>query len=193
MPPEHLVAVILGVAAVAEGAAFALLCFRTQAKGYPLLWFGLGQSSTLPAIFLGVLLALCYCFWAVHGVVGGLPDMLFRHGYVKLIALVAALAAALFEETLFRGFLMNILRVKGRGPLFQVIVSGVAFGLAHGVWGMFAPAHILGYIAATTVLGLALACVFVLGKRSLTPVILSHFLIDAVLEPWLLLHVLRGS
>ncbi len=191
MTPEHLVAVILAVAAIIEGAAFALLCYRTRAKGYPLLWLGLGRGSTLPAVFLGVLLALCYCLWAVHGVVG-FTDTLLHAGYLKLLALVAAAAAALFEETLFRGYLMNILRAMGRKPTDQVLVSGLAFGLVHGVWWVLAPAHAVGFFVVTTVLGLALACVFLVGNRNLTPVILSHFLIDGVLEPWLLLHVLSA-
>ncbi len=33
--------------------------------------------------------------------------------------------------------------------------------------------------------GVALAITYSVGKRSLTPVIISHALIDMVIEPWL--------
>ena len=39
----------------------------------------------------------------------------------------------------------------------------------------------------TFVLGVALAITYAIGKRSLTPVIISHALIDVIIEPWLLL------
>ena len=39
----------------------------------------------------------------------------------------------------------------------------------------------------TFLLGIALAMTYVIGKRSLTPVIISHALIDVIIEPWLLL------
>ncbi len=37
----------------------------------------------------------------------------------------------------------------------------------------------------TFLLGVALAISYIVGKRSLTPVIISHALIDMVIEPWL--------
>jgi hypothetical protein len=43
----------------------------------------------------------------------------------------------------------------------------------------------------TFVLGVALATTYVIGKRSLTPVIISHALIDILIEPWLLLSFFR--
>jgi len=39
----------------------------------------------------------------------------------------------------------------------------------------------------TFVLGVALATTYVIGKRSLTPVIISYALIAVLIEPWLLL------
>jgi hypothetical protein len=33
----------------------------------------------------------------------------------------------------------------------------------------------------------SVATTYVIGKRSLTPVIISHALIDIIIEPWLLL------
>lgn len=41
--------------------------------------------------------------------------------------------------------------------------------------------------AATAVLGWALACLYLVSRRSLWPCVAAHALIDAVLEPALLL------
>lgn len=180
---------ILAGAALGEGSAFAWIAYRTKARGYELGWLGWGKQTTATGIAAGLLVAALYCGGSVASQPGAAGELL-RVGPLKLLAVVAAGAAALFEETFFRGLLMNRLRASGRGPAVQVVISGVAFGMAHGLWGLMAPQQTLGFIAFTTVLGLALAGVFLLGRRSLTPVILSHFVIDAVLEPWLLLHAL---
>ena len=76
----------------------------------------------------------------------------------------------------------------------QVVVSGCLFGLAHGSWGLLGGGLRMGLSAAipTTVLGLCLGGVYALGKRSLAPCIVAHFLIDIVLEPGLLLGAITG-
>ena len=192
MISEQWVAVVLAGSLVTEGGAFAWMAYRTKARGYGLRWLGWGQSTNAAGMLAGLMVAALYCAWGVGGAAGLWGDVL-RFGPLKLLALAAAGAAALFEETLFRGLLMNRMRARGRSAFAQVIVSGLAFGAAHGLWGLMAPEYTLGFMAVTTALGLALACVFLLGRRSLTPVILSHFLIDAVLEPWLLLHAFQAG
>ncbi|MGA9752853.1 MAG: CPBP family intramembrane glutamic endopeptidase [Acidobacteriota bacterium] len=189
---EQWVATILAGSALTEGGAFAWMVYRARARGYGLRWLGWGQGTNAAGMLAGLMVAALYCAWSVGGV-AGLWDDVLRFGALKLLALAAAGAAALFEETLFRGLLMNRMRARGRSAFAQVVVSGLAFGAAHGLWGLMAPGYTLGFMVATTALGLALACVFLLGRRSLTPVILSHFLIDAVLEPWLLLHVFQAG
>ena len=54
-----------------------------------------------------------------------------------------------------------------------------------------APLSVLVVQGLTFVLGVALATTYVIGKRSLTPVIISHSLIDVLIEPWLLLSFFR--
>jgi membrane protease YdiL (CAAX protease family) len=46
---------------------------------------------------------------------------------------------------------------------------------------------------ATGMLGVALAIVFVVGGRSLAPCIAAHFLINALIEPGLVLAATRGE
>jgi len=50
-----------------------------------------------------------------------------------------------------------------------------------GLWGML----------MTFLLGIALAIIYLAGKRSLTGPILCHGLINVVIEPWLLLYTIE--
>ncbi len=106
--------------------------------------------------------------------------------------MVAALVAGLVEETIFRGYLMTSLDGMGRGRMTQVLVSGAAFAIAH-FYAFVSPAALLATFAATFVLGAALAVTYLVGNRSLTPVIFSHALVDLVIEPWLLLGFFTGA
>jgi hypothetical protein len=45
----------------------------------------------------------------------------------------------------------------------------------------------------TMILGCALAIVYLVGRRSLAPVITAHMLIDMAIEPWLLLFAVSGQ
>jgi uncharacterized protein len=74
----------------------------------------------------------------------------------------------------------------------QVLVSGAAFAIAHA-YGFVSPATVLITLGFTAVLGVALATTYLVGGRSLTPVILSHALIDIIIEPWLLLSFFTGA
>lgn len=105
---------------------------------------------------------------------------------IKLVALGAAVAAGVLEELLFRAKLMDRLAKAGHGKVVQVLLSGLAFGAVHfWVFGGFGPA--LAAQMFTALLGVVLACVYLAAGRSVWPCALSHGLIDAVLEPALLL------
>jgi membrane protease YdiL (CAAX protease family) len=97
--------------------------------------------------------------------------------------------AGFVEETLFRGFLINELRRSGFGTAAQVILSSVCYGAVHAAWGLTSGAFTLqlvgGAVIGTTVFGFGCAAVYLLSRRSLMPVILSHGLIDLAIEPWL--------
>ena len=76
----------------------------------------------------------------------------------------------------------------------QIACSAVAFGIAHGTWGLLGGSvhAAIGAAIATTILGAGLAIVYLVGRRSLAPCIAAHFLIDAVIEPGLLLAAVGG-
>jgi hypothetical protein len=79
----------------------------------------------------------------------------------------------------------------------QVLGSGLLFGLAHVGWTMlgaaFDPRLFLGTVISTAFLGMVYAGIYLVGGRSLTPVIVSHTITDVIIEPWLLLAALSGA
>jgi uncharacterized protein len=124
--------------------------------------------------------------WAIPSI----RDWIFRPLDLKIVALIAAAVAAVFEETFFRAILMDWFRSRGCSPALQVLSSGIAFGLAHAGWGLAGSMDVARFaqpMVWTAVLGWALAALYLRSKRSLAPVIVSHFLIDAIIEPGLLL------
>jgi hypothetical protein len=109
----------------------------------------------------------------------------FPHGFHLFAALVIGVTAGFCEEVLFRGFLMTQFAKAGYGKAVQILVPGVAFGLAHAgylnqgflVW--------LGIAVPTAFLGMMWGIAYLLGRRSLLPTMVAHFLNDATALPWI--------
>ncbi len=85
---------------------------------------------------------------------------------------VLSIFVGMYEEILFRGFLLTRLRALSRGVVMPVVLSSAIFGSLHfsqGVIGM----------CQTAVVGLVLAMVAV-RTRSLWPCMIAHALIDSI-------------
>ena len=52
----------------------------------------------------------------------------------KLLGILSAVVGGIVEEVFFRRWIMDMLMSGGLAPIFQVVISGVAFGLAHTSW-----------------------------------------------------------
>jgi membrane protease YdiL (CAAX protease family) len=85
------------------------------------------------------------------------------------IMVLAVIAAPVLEELVFRGWLLGALTRTRLGGAGAVVVSGLAFGAAHVLSGVYGP---IGF-ASTTMFGLA-AAVAVLVTGSLVPGIVAH-------------------
>lgn len=118
---------------------------------------------------------------------------LFRPSWLKLLALPMALAAGLLEEAVFRKALMDHLQHAGYNVLLQVLASALAFGIIHGIWGLFGRnlRAAIGATLVTGVLGGLLALAYLAANRSLACCVIAHFLMDALCEPGLVLAALR--
>ena len=122
-------------------------------------------------------------------------DNLFRPSWLKVLAVLVAVASGFCEEMIFRKWLMDLLQHKGYGSVLQVAASALAFGFAHAVWGLMRGSlrAALGAMIATGGLGLALALVYLASHRIVLPCIIAHFLINLLIEPGLVLAAVRGE
>ena len=110
---------LAGVAVVELGG---LLAIRTRG---PIE--GFRRTTPRYAFLAAVLIASGY----IGTTLGGNPMVGAAIGLVsplKLVAVLAALIAGFFEESLFRGVLMDRLAAAGRSPILQVLISGLVFG-----------------------------------------------------------------
>ncbi len=182
--PEGRVAVFLAGSIVGEWAALGVMLWIGRGQSMTLRDLGWGRPTSWGALGLGVLVAAIYCAMTSANPQVGLR--LIEWSPLKLLALVAALTAGIVEETVFRGYVVTVLGRMNYPAATQVLVSGLVFALAH-VYGFASAFAYVISLGLTFMLGIALGIVYLAGKESLTPVILSHVLIDAVIEPWLLL------
>ena len=115
--------------------------------------------------------------------------------WFKLLAVVIAIAAAIVEEAFFRRLVMDGVLKAGGGAVVQVLASGLIFGIAHGLLGIVTGKFYvgLGAMMATGSLGLLLGIIFIIGDRSLLPVIVAHFLITATIQPGIMIAAFLGE
>ena len=191
-PETRKAAFILGMIALVEGA-WVLLNVLANPRGF-LRYVGVVNGH--PEVAGWLLAMLVFMAFTAFGC--RLPSVratLFSFSGLKLLSLAVAIAAGLCEEAVFRKLLMDSLARREFGVLAQVLASALAFGLAHGIWGTFRGSVVaaIGATVATGALGLALALVYIAGHRLLAPCVLSHFLIDALVEPGLVLAAIRGE
>ena len=184
--------ILFGIAA-AEGAWVALNAWHNPA-GFARF---LDLDSGNPGAVLGWLCAAVTTglFLAMSLRLPSVREHLFKPSFLKLLALGVAVAAGLLEEAVFRKLLMDGLMHAGYGPVLQVLASAAGFGAAHGVWGFFGKSGraALGATLATGALGALLAVAYLAAGRSLLPCIAAHFLLDALVEPGLVLAACRGE
>jgi uncharacterized protein len=184
---------ILGSIAVVEGAWVGLNIIRSPAGFIRYCGLVPGAFGAVEGwIVAGIVTALFVWFSA------RLPSVrtnLLRPSLLKLLAIAVAVAAGFLEEIVFRKVLMDALQSRGWGALAQILASGLAFGLAHGIWGLFGRSlrAAIGATTATGVLGIALGVVYIVSGRSLAPCIAAHFLLNIFIEPGLMLAAVRGE
>jgi membrane protease YdiL (CAAX protease family) len=108
------------------------------------------------------------------------------HGFHLTVALTMGITAGFCEEVLFRAFLMTEFAKAGHGKVMQVFVPGLSFGLAHAGYLNQGLLVWLGIMLPTALLGMMWGIAYLLGRRSLVPPMVAHFLNDATALPWIL-------
>ena len=152
-----------------------------------------------PTRRLAIVLAIAFgIFWAGFGISGyyyfnfilrqtkgamGLDQV----NVLRLVAPLLGVIIAVGEEVICRGYVMSQLHRSGVPAWLQICISGFIFGFYHSL-GNFS----LQSFLPSVFFGLALAGLYILGKRSLTPSILAHGLINLLGEPFLVMSLLAG-
>lgn len=167
--------------AICMGAVAALVRHRRQRAGdigltkWRWQWLCIGLL-TVPVCFVGGAISnLTYALVTQRSLVDFVKEREEFLGGVSDIPLwlifTLSIFVGIYEEILFRGFVLTRLRALSRGILWPVVISSVIFGSLHftqGIMGM----------CQTTVVGLVLATVAA-RSRSLWPCMIAHALIDS--------------
>jgi membrane protease YdiL (CAAX protease family) len=184
--------ILAGIAAL-EGSWVAVNLALGGRRFIAFLGYGSGRAGTAAgwATASAVTLLFVLAAWRLPSV----RQNMLALTWLKLLALAVAVSAGILEEVVFRKLLMDHLAAIGLGVALQIVISGLAFGAAHGVWGLMAKSvrTALGATIATGAMGAGLAIVYVAAGRSVAPCIAAHFLINALLEPGLVLAATRGE
>jgi membrane protease YdiL (CAAX protease family) len=162
---------------------FQNLGFERDSIASPIAW--------ILATIVGIVYILC-TMRAIPFVAGMQREL----SLFKLLGILAAVVGGIVEEAFFRRWIMDMLMSRGFESIVQVVVSGVAFGLAHTSWTLLAKRDFkatLPAIISTSILGIFLAIIYLAGGRNLGPCIFAHVLINTVIEPWLMLSVVSGK
>lgn len=168
--------------------------------GYPIPMFeNLGfQSETIAppmAWILATIVVIVYVLYTMRAI-PFVASMQREISLFKLLGILSAVVGGIVEEVFFRRWIMDMLMSGGFASIIQVLISGVAFGLAHTSWTLLTKRDFkvtLPAILSTSVLGIFLAIIYLAGGRNLGPCIFAHLLINIVVEPWLMLSAVSGK
>ena len=158
---------------------------------------GFERKSIAPPLawILATITAIAYVLYTMKAI----PLVLAKQKEIslfKLLGILSALVGGIVEEVFFRRWIMDMFMKGGFNPILQVIISGVAFGLAHWSWALLAKRDFkatLPAILSTSILGIFLAITYLVGGRNLGPCIFAHVLMNVVIEPWLMLSAVSGK
>lgn len=187
-------ALILGPATLTMFIPLAMALAGYQIPMFQHLGFERGSLATPVSWILAIAVGAGYIIYTLR-VLPFVAKMQREISLFKLLGILAAIIGGIVEEVCFRRWLMDILMAGGFGATVQVVVSGLSFGLAHASWLLFKRDRkfALPAVMSTSILGILLAVIYLLGGRNLGPCIFAHSMINVVVEPWLMLAAVSGS
>ncbi len=187
-------ALILGMTSLFMFSPLAMSLFWYPIPMFQYLGFTRESIAPLSAWILATITAIAYVLYTMQVI-----PLVFAQqkeiSWFKLLGILAALVGGIVEEVFFRRWLMDFLMSRGLPAILQIVFSGVAFGLAHTSW-ILARGDIkftLPAILSTSILGMLLAIIYLVGGRNLGPCIFAHVLINIIIEPWLMLSSVSGK
>ena len=194
-PEQRFLLWILG-GVIVEWVFVVVIWFVLRTRGSSFKDIGVRRLGTWPAWVM----ALLFAALSIGSNLRFLPRMHIPISYAFLppgfhlfAALLLGITAGFCEEVLFRAFLMTEFANAGYGKVMQVLMPGVAFGLAHAGYLNQGVLPWLGIMLPTAFLGMMWGIAYLLGRRSLLPVMVAHFLNDATALPWIAFFMVTGS
>jgi hypothetical protein len=195
MTDRRKTALILGMTALFMFSPLAMSLFWHPIPLFQNLGFERGAIAPPMAWILATITAIAYVLYTMKAI-PIVASMQREISLFKLLGILAALVGGIVEEVFFRRWTMDMFMKGGFNPILQVIISGIAFGLAHWSWTLLAKRDFkatLPAILSTSILGILLAIIYLAGGRNLGPCIFAHVLINIVIEPWLMLSAVSGK
>ncbi len=172
----------------AMGIILGVILIWQRARGSSLRELGWGKPTTPLAMVLAVLLGVAYlsgCYFGARFVLPGV-DVMELNG-IRLALVPLGIFLAIGEETMMRGFFMTQLHKAGVATWLQILASGACSALYH----TFQNPSPIGYLPSFVLFSLH-AGLYVLGNRSLTPVVITHSIYHVFGEPYLLMMALTA-
>jgi hypothetical protein len=146
-----------------------------------------------PAMIAGALL-IAGLYIAFSAREPGIRRHLTNFSWLRIPSVLVAITAAIVEEFYFRHMLMDWMQHLGIGATWQVLTSGLSFGIFHAIWGVWGGWRVVvGAVTATSALGFALAILYLISGRHLVACIEAHFLVDLFLEPALVIFAVESG
>ncbi len=170
------------------GVILGLIVLWQRARGESLRELGWGRPTTTPTVALGCLFGLAWLGFSYLGAARTMPTVdVTALTWFRVLLAPVGLLMAVAEETAMRGFLMTQLERVHVPRWPQLVASAAATALYHSLPNP----TLLGFLASFVLFG-GLAGIYVLGRRSLTPVIAAHGIVNVLGEPYLLMLFLAA-
>ncbi len=150
---------------------------------------GYRRPTTPLALFLAVVLGTAYLTGSYFG-----AGYLIRYidvlefNWVRLVLAPVGVFMAFAEETIMRGFFMTELNRANVGTTKQIFASGACSAAYHSIQNPTLEGFLPSFFLFSLHAGL-----YVLGRRSLTPTVLSHSMYHVLGEPYLLMMALVAA
>ena len=168
--------------AIAELFAFFIAIKFYKRRGITVGNLGWNIPTNKTIAVFSLVVAVLYIWYTMQ--IPEIKENITEISLFKLWGLLVGILAAVIEEVIFRGFVMVRFQQARILPMVQVLLTAVAFSLLHLGFGLVG-------MLCTFAVGIALGALYVFGKRSLLGPILCHCVINATIEPWLLLWLLK--
>jgi uncharacterized protein len=195
MNARNKTALILGGLSLTMFSPLAMVLIGYQIPMFQNLGFERSSIAPLVAWIFASIVGIVYVAYTLKAI-PFIASMQREISLFKLLGILAAVVGGIVEEVFFRRWVMDTLMSREFASVIQVIISGIGFGLAHACWTLLARHGLkfsLPAMISTSILGVFLAIIYLVGGRNLGPCIFAHVMINVVIEPWLMLSAVSGK